>query len=304
MLIAGFGWRALFLVNLPLGVLALWLTYRHLPLDRPRTAVGMARLDPVGTMLLAVALLAYTLAMTLGRGQFGVLNVVLLVLAVLAGVLFVYTEARVSTPLVSLRMFRDPGFSAGLAMNVLVATVMMATLVVGPFYLSRTLGLGTAAVGVVMAMGPVIAAFSGVPAGRLVDHRGAGAMRVAGLAGMVLGSAALAVLPVVWGVVGYVVAIAVLTPGYQLFQAANNTAAMRGVRADQRGVVSGLLNLSRNLGLVTGASAMGAVFASAAATSNFTTAQPGAIATGLQVTFGVATVLAGVALVLAARRVR
>lgn len=303
-LIAGFGWRALFLVNLPLGVLALWLTYRHLPVDRPRTAVGMARLDPVGTLLLALSLLVYALAMTLGRGQFGVLNAALLVAAVVGGGLFVYTEARVGTPLVPLRMFRDPGFSAGLAMNMLVATVMMATLVVGPFYLSRALGLDTAAVGVVMAMGPVIAACSGVPAGRLVDHRGAAAMRVAGLVAMVAGSAALVVLPVVWGVVGYVVAIAVLTPGYQLFQAANNTAAMRGIRPDQRGVVSGLLNLSRNLGLVTGASAMGAVFASAAATSNFTTAPPGAVATGLQATFAVATVLGGVALVLATRRAR
>ena len=53
----------------------------------------------------------------------------------------------------------------------------------------------------------------------------------------------------------------VLTVGYALFQTANNTAVMRDVIADQRGVVAGLLSLSRNPGLVTGASAMGAVFA-------------------------------------------
>ncbi len=72
-------------------------------------------------------------------------------------------------------------------------------------------------------------------------------------------------LPTTSGVAGYVAGIAVVTAGYALFQAANNTAVMSAIRADQRGVASGLLNLSRNLGLVTGASAMGALFAFASA---------------------------------------
>ena len=91
-----------------------------------------------------------------------------------------------------------------------------------------------------------------------------------------------------------------MTAGYALFQAANNTAVMTDVRADQRGVVSGMLNLSRNLGLITGASVMGAVFALASATSDITTAHPEAVATGMRVTFAVAAVLIVVALVIAA----
>jgi predicted MFS family arabinose efflux permease len=61
-------------------------------------------------------------------------------------------------------------------------------------------------------------------------------------------------------VASYLAAIAVLAPGYQLVQAANGTAVRLGVSPDRRGVVSGLLSLARNLGLVTGTSAMGAVF--------------------------------------------
>ena len=82
------------------------------------------------------------------------------------------------------------------------------------------------------------------------------------------------------GVSGYIGPIVVITAGYALFQAANNTAVMGGVRTDQRGVVSGLLNLSRNLGLITGAAAMGAVFTLASATTDLTTAAPEAVATG------------------------
>lgn len=61
-------------------------------------------------------------------------------------------------------------------------------------------------------------------------------------------------------------------------------------------MVSGLLNLSRNLGLVTGTSAMGAVFALASATSDVTAASPAAVATGTRTTFAVAAVLGLLAL--------
>jgi len=101
------------------------------------------------------------------------------------------------------------------------------------------------------------------------------------------------------GLVGHIAAIAILTPGYQLFQAANNTAVMAEVVPEQRGVTSGLLNLSRNLGLVSGASLMGAVFAFASGASDIATAAPEAVAMGLRMTFLVAGVMIGVALALA-----
>ena len=63
------------------------------------------------------------------------------------------------------------------------------------------------------------------------------------------------------------------------------------VSPDQRGVISGMLSLSRNLGLITGASVMGAVFAAVSATIDITTARPEAVATGMSITFAVAAVL-------------
>ena len=184
-------------------------------------------------------------------------------------------------------------------MNALVATVMMTTLVVGPFYLSRALGLTAPMVGIVMSIGPVISVLCGIPAGRIVDRFGAHLIAIAGLTMMTAGSIALSVLPAWSGLVGYVVAIAILTPGYQLFQAANNTAVMMDVALDQRGVISGMLNLSRNLGLITGSSVMGAVFAFAARTSDITSATPGAVENGFQITFVVAGGLAVFALSIA-----
>ena len=294
LLIGGFGWRSIFLVNLPLGIVAFVLAQHHLPADRQSHST--ARFDAIGTLLLALSLAAYALAMTLGRGHFGTLNMALLMAAAAGTGLFVFSQTRVASPLVQLAAFRDPALGASLATNVLVATVIMATFVVGPFYLSQSLGLSAARVGMVMAIGPTIAILGGVLAGRVVDRWGAASTVVVGLVAMAAGAIALALLPILFGVVGYIAAIAILTPGYQLFQAANNTAVMLDVPADQRGVVSGLLSLSRNLGLVTGASAMGAVFAFAAGTTDITTARPGAVATGLQATFAVAALLIAAAL--------
>lgn len=126
-------------------------------------------------------------------------------------------------------------------------------------------------------------------------------MTIAGLAAMAAGSAVLSAMPARLGVAGYVAPMVVITAGYAVFQTANNTAVMADVLPDRRGVVSGLLNLSRNLGLVTGASVMGAVFALASATTDVSTARPEAVATGMRVTFAVAAVLIVMALALAMR---
>ncbi|WP_239516330.1 MULTISPECIES: MFS transporter [unclassified Streptomyces] len=322
-LIAGPGWRAIFLVNAPLGALALFLAHRHLPDDRRKgqeglerlkgqeraqgpEEVGRARFDHAGTLLLALTLAAYALAMTTGHGGFGPLNAALLAGAVLGAGLFVRTESRAASPLIRPATFRDPALRASLAMSTLVSTVMMATLVVGPFYLSRSLGLDEALVGLVLSAGPLVAALAGVPAGRLADRFGAPRMAVAGLGAMAVGTFALSVTAGSLGIPGYVAPIAVVTAGYAVFQTANNTAVMADVRPDRRGVTSGLLNLARNLGLITGTSVMGAVFASASAATDVATAPPGAVATGMRVTFAVAgvLVLVALALALAARKPR
>ena len=298
-MIVGLGWRSIFLVNVPLGILNFLLAYRHLPVDRREPNANQVSFDKIGTLLIALTLAAYALAMTLGRGSFGSLNLALLVAAVLGVGLFLLAEARGSSPLIRLAMFRNPVLSGSLTMSTLVSTVMMATLVVGPFYLSRSLGLQAALVGLALSVGPLVAALTGVPAGCIVDRFGAQRMTLVGLSGIAFGSFILATLPASFGIVGYLAPIAMVTSSYALFQTANNTAVMTDVRPDQRGVISGLLSLSRNLGLITGASAMGAAFALASAATNIMTAPPEAVAAGMRITFAVAGALILVALAIA-----
>lgn len=298
-LIAGFGWRAIFIINIPLGVLTFLLAQHYLPIDHQEPKSERTGFDNVGTLLLALTLAAYALAVTIGRGSFGSLNMALLLAAALGFGLFVLAEARATSPLIRLAIFREPLLSASLAMSTLVATVVTTTLVVGPFYLSLALGLDTAMVGFVLSAGPLAAALTAVPAGRFADRFGAQRMTIVGLIIMAGGSFILAMLPTTLGISGFITPIVIITGGYSLFQTANNTAVMTDIRPDQRGVISGMLNLSRNLGRLTGASVMGSVFAFASEASDITKARPEAVATGMQITFAVAAILIVVALTIA-----
>lgn len=303
-LIASFGWPSIFLVNVPLGLLNLLLAYLYLPADPPRTQRGNPGFDLPGTLLLALALAAYALAMTLGNGVFGLLNAVLLLGAACGVGLFVRWEKKAVSPLIRLALLRDGRLRAGLGMNALVSTVMMSTLVVGPFYLAQGLGLNAMLVGLLLSVGPCVSALTGVPAGRSVDRLGAPRMIVCGLGAMVLGATTLALLPASVGVVGYLAPLLIITAGYAVFQAGNNTRILSAIDSGQRGVVSGLLSLSRNLGLITGAAFMGAVFAFASAHPDLTSSSPEAVSTGMRVTFAVAVVLIMLAMGLALQAFR
>lgn len=301
-LMAWLGWPAIFWISVPLGLTAFGLVFRFLPGDRAVPAEKLGKGDGWGTVLLALALAAYALGLTRQAAGFGAANVVLLAGAAIALMLFLQVQRTSSAPLLRLELFASDALRAGLGMSLLVSAVMMSTLVVGPFYLARALFVEPGAMGLVLSVGPLVAALIAAPAGRLVDRIGSGVTTVLGLAGAGTGSLALVLLAGRSGVAGYLIPVAVMTAGYSVFQTANNTAVMHGAGAGQRGLIAGLLNLARNLGLVTGAALLGGIFElsmSAAASPD-----SGGIAAATRMAFSVATAFILAALILALRTLR
>lgn len=305
--LAAFGWQAVFWVNLPFGLLAFLLVSRYLPnaVDAPKHPVPAARFDWLGTILLALTLGAYSLAMTFsGKLGFGSPLVLQLGLGALVGlVLFLAVQVKASAPLLKLSMFRNALLSLSMVMSVLVYAVMMATLVLGPFFLSKALGLDTRMVGLVMTVGPLAAAIMGVPAGTVADRIGAKLAMVIGLALFTVGAFVMSWLSLGGGVVTYIVAILFISVGLAFFQTPNNTAVMADARPEQRGLVSGLLALARNLGLITGASLMGALFAHAVG-GDAATATPDMVAEGMRFAFRIASAMAAAAFLISLTTLR
>lgn len=276
-----------------------------------RQTASAARIGRAMGLLGTVSALGTALGPTLGglliplagwRAVFWVLVPLAVLALVLALSLLPNGSQRKSAQTSRLWSVMNRELLPNLLINLLVAAVMMTTLVVGPFYLGAALGLTATQVGLVMSVGPLISIVSGVPSGHLVDAWGSRRVLVMGLLLLAAGSGLLALLPNAIGIAGYVLAIIVLTPGYQLFQAANNTAALAQTPSQQQGTVSGLLGLSRNLGLIVGASAMGAVFAAAVGTDAFALAPASAIAAGMRQTFLLAGMLMLAALAITSRQ--
>ncbi|MFV9685055.1 MFS transporter [Pseudomonas sp. NY15367] len=159
MLIAEFGWRSVF-VLLTLcggGLLALTVT----GIGKTAPAGNSARIDWVGSAWLSVALLCFAYAASGGRVGVAIAPWMLLVLAAAALLIFISTELVAPNPLIPVALARGRGIATSLSMNLVVATIMMSTLVVGPLFLSFGLGLSDAGTGLVMAAGPGAAALWG-----------------------------------------------------------------------------------------------------------------------------------------------
>lgn len=238
--VAGPGWRAVFILLSPLAVVALLLVARGLP--HVPAGHGRAAVAPAG-----------------------------------------------------LQVIRESRLLPGLVMAFLVAFIMMTFTIVPPFYLTRGLGLDNAAMGLVMAVGPLVAILVGVPAGHLVDRFGPVRVTAVGLALLTLASVGLVAGPVAVGLAGFLVSAVTLTPGNQLFMAANNTEVMARAGGQHQGSVAGMLNLARNLGFVIGTPVIGLVYEAAASGA----AGPAGPAAGLQWTFALAAMIGLVALLLA-----
>lgn len=160
---------------------------------------------------------------------------------------------------------------------------------------STALILGSMSVTFALSLAAIV--YSGPLAPHLSD--GIRSVAMGGLAAVGVGCAVLALVPAEVGVFGYIGAIGTITTGYALFQTGNNTAVMKGRTPDQRGVMSGLLSLARNIGLITGASVMGAVFTLGSSAKDAATDNGLNIANATALTFAVAVALAGLATMLA-----
>ncbi len=159
LLIGGFGWQAPFLLLLPLALLALGCAWHDLPRDEAGSAEGGLPLTSL--LLLVTALLCYGLALTRGSP----LGVWPGIGALVAMVLFVRADSGARRPLLPLALLGASRRRGGIIASALVASVMVATLLIGPFYLHGAFALDMGTVGLMISMGPLLAALSGMPTG-------------------------------------------------------------------------------------------------------------------------------------------
>ena len=239
-----FGWRSIFLVNVPVGIITLGLIRWKLP-GEWADARGEG-FDTPGAFLYGISLVFVMLGFTWLPDRSGMLMAVLGLLFV-AG--FVRWERRTGHPLLDISLFtRNRVFAlSNLAALINYAATFAVTFYLS-FYLQSIRGLSPAIAGAILVAQPLLQAIFSSPAGRLSDRVEPG--KVAS-AGMGLCAAGLLLLTFIHGdtpLAYLLTALALLGVGFALFSSPNTNAVMSSVERRSYGVASGTLGTSRYVG--------------------------------------------------------
>lgn len=295
--VASFGWRAVYLLQIPLALAALALCLLYI--QNVRLTNEHKGIDLPGASALAMFLAALTFLVSDLTDGFDPATAMVTVVCCGAFAAFLRIEKGSKSPIIPLALLRSAHLRVSLVMNAIVSLVMMGMLVVGPFFLLDGLELTTVQMGLAMSVGPIASAFSGIPAGRLTDRIGASRAVLVGASAMVVATTLMAGLPYVFGLAGFVLAFVLLAPSYQIFLAALNTSVMTHASEKDRGVTSGILNLSRNFGFILGTGAISALFWSLVGVEGDVDDRANQISAAMAGTFAVCAVLSLSAAVLA-----
>jgi len=302
-LVDHFGWRAIFLGRVPLCLLTVFLSLRFLreiAQDNPHTY------DLRGAVTLFLSLVSFILFLTLGgrHGWSMPYVLVLLLLSILAGIAFVYVEKTVSQPVFDLTLFRHRVLVPVVAAAFLMHLAVFVNWFILPFYVSDTLHANAKTLGFLLMLMMVISTVASPLGGWLSDQMSPAYLTTLALiivAGAMFWCTQLGADATVAHVMWRMIAVGL---GMGLFQAANATLVMSSVPSDQLGTGGALLAMSRSMGTVSSVALMGALFASRLDLHSLAMAQPGlaeaaarsqAFVPAFQDTYGVATLLAGIA---------
>lgn len=259
-LIAGIGWRSIFYVNIPIGILGIVAGLLILPADEK--SKEKRKIDFLGAAFfasgLAFVVLGVNEAVKFGWGSQRIITY--LVSGAVALALFVITELRVKHPLIDLGLFRNLTFFLGNISSMLSYYVLFALLFLMPFYLERVLGYGITATGLLLT--PALLAMAAVApfSGHFSDRHGSRIMTTSGMMISALACFSLIFMGESAGWPVLVGAMVLLGFGMGMFTPSNNSAIMGSAPSEKLGVAGGILNMTRSLGLIFGVNISGMVF--------------------------------------------
>ena len=261
MLIAAFGWRAIFWVNLPICAAGIAATYAWIA-DKRQSASARG-VDLPGQLLAVVALTSFVGAMIELR-PLGIMHPLVIggtVLAVVAGALFIAVERKSAAPMLPLSLFADPTFSAAVAFGVFANLTYYGMVFVLSLYLQRVLGHSPLQTG--LAFLPLTGGFllSNLASGPVVARFGSRAPMIAGALLDAAGFAALIFVGPSTPTAALLLPFLLIPAGMGLAVPAMTTAVLSAVAQERAGTASAVLNTARQSAGAIGVAAFGALAA-------------------------------------------
>ncbi|TDT59204.1 DHA2 family multidrug resistance protein-like MFS transporter [Enterobacter sp. AG5470] len=252
-------WQWLFLVNVPLGIIALLLAIKFLPPNGARSTMPKFDLPSAVMNALTFGLLITALS-GFAQGQSVSVVGVEIIALLITGWLFVRRQLRLPVPLLPVDLLRIPLFSLSICTSVCSFCAQMLALVSLPFFLQTTLGRSEVESGILLTPWPLATMVMAPLAGYLIERVHAGMLGALGLAMMAVGLFALAILPAAPADIDIVWRMALCGAGFGLFQSPNNHTIITAAPRQRSGGASGMLGTARLLGQSSGAALVALMF--------------------------------------------
>jgi EmrB/QacA subfamily drug resistance transporter len=253
-------WRAIFLINVPIGLFAILWAYRVLPAEAPGKGQSF---DIRGAAFSGGAVLALLLALSEGQ-QWGWTSPAigaLIVVFVILGAAFVAVERAAIQPMIDLALFRIRPFTAGLVSVVVAFAGLFTATFLLPFLLQQGRGFSPIEAGLLLTPVPITMAIVAPFSGAASDRFGPRILASAGMAIMVLGLLSLTQLPLDFALPDLIWRLVLLGVGQGLFMSPNSSAVLGAVPRPRVGTASGTLAQMRVNGQALGIALSGAIVA-------------------------------------------
>jgi len=284
-------WRAVFYINIPVGLIALLLSWRFIPEDSKHKA--QENFDYLGSLLFITGLILLMLSLNRGHilGWFSITILGTMILAAILLSLFYQVQLHRDSPLLDLKLFRSRIFSASVASAFLNYICIFSIMFLLPFYLLQGRELSPTHAGLILTAQPIIMAIVAPISGTLSDRIGVKIPCVMGMLFLSLGLFMLSQCNETTPVSNVVLSLFVTGFGTGVFISPNNSALMGSAPRDRQGIAAGILATSRSLGMVIGVGLAGAIFSTISA--HYQTSHPDqAFYFGIQTSFLVCSSLA------------
>jgi MFS family permease len=254
-------WRWIFFVNLPLGLLALWMLRRRFT-ERPRESTQRPRIDVLGTLLL----LGGTVALLVALLEGGVIwpwgspvSIVLFVASVVLLVAFVLVERRAAEPVLPLWVFSRRTVAGAVLVAVVVGVLLLGLTSYVPLYAQGVLGTGAVVAGFALAAMTIGWPIAAATSGRLYLRLGFRTTMLIGAVVALVGAGLLLTVDEHSSVLHLAAPCFVLGLGFGYVTSPSVVAAQSAVAWRQRGVATGATIFGRSLGSAVGVAAFGAI---------------------------------------------
>ncbi|WP_058912901.1 MFS transporter [Entomohabitans teleogrylli] len=252
-------WQWLFLINVPIGAVALLLALRYLPENPPRATAQHFDLPSAIMNALTFGLLIIALS-GFAQGQPVALVAAELALLLVIGYFFVRRQLSQPVPMLPLDLLRIPIFSLSIGTSVCSFCAQMLALVALPFFLQNTLGRSEVETGLLLTPWPLATMVMAPLAGYLIERIHAGLLGGIGLGVMACGLFALALLPQAPQDADIIWRMALCGAGFGLFQSPNNHTIVSSAPRERSGGASGMLGTARLTGQSCGAALVALMF--------------------------------------------